>query len=134
MKILIPAWHAPYLDLVIKAGLYEDGQLAVAAVFGWGLGEAEDDAEMAGEPDMDLGLLRGRQLKLSVPMGAQDRARLRAVARSYRMPVSRAATVVFLQGLFDHYLHLKSSASYRRDPAFRRAVDGMPHDFCYDEP
>lgn len=134
MKITIPARHARYIDLLLEAGIYRERQRALAEVFRRGLEEAESDVAMrAGGPDMDLSLLRGKPLDLSVPVTSSERDRVRAVALGFNMPQAKAATVVFLQGLFDHYLDVKDSVTYKHDPVFRKTVDRMPRDFALVE-
>ena len=118
MKITIPARYACYIDLLVEAGLYRDTRRAYAGIIRLGLDEAESDVAMGGGGlDMDLSLLRGRPLELSVPVARTEQARIRVVARAVKMVPAKAFTAVFLYGLFEHYLMLRDALAYKRDPA-----------------
>ena len=120
--------------MLVEAEVYPNEKMALSKVFEDGLDEAEFDATSAGEPDMELDLLKGQQISIEIPDNSEHLDRLGFISRGYNVPISRAKTIVFLQGLFEHYLRLKSCHLYATNERFRKNVDMMPHDTCYDEP
>lgn len=131
MNIEIPKRFYEYVKALVDAGCFHSEKEAIAHVFECGLHEAEFDAAQAGGPDMELRLLRGKLITIEVP---DEPERLEVVSRGYKVPKPKAATIAFLQALFDQYLRLKGSPLYKTNKRFRRKVDRMPHDRFYDLP
>ncbi len=119
--------------MLIEAEIYPDEKTALSRVFEWGLEEGEFDAIYAGDPDMDLELLKGPQINLEVPDSPEYQKRVEFISKGFRVPISKAKSIIFLLGLFDHYLSLKNSHLHITNRNFRKRVDEMPSDPCYDD-
>lgn len=132
--IKIPKRHYKYLLMLVEARVYPNEEIALSKVLERGLDEAKFDAAYAGGPDMEMDLLMGQQMSIKVPDNSEHLESLGSISRGYNVPISKAATIVFLQGLFEHYLELKSSHLYAENERFRKNVDMMPHDSFYDGP
>ena len=120
--------------MLVKAGIYQDEKTASSRVFKDGLDEGEFDAAVAGDPDMDIDLLKGKQTTVEISDTPEDLKRLAYICRGYNVTIPKAASIVFLQGLFNHYLLLRDCRLYELDSHFRRKVNTMPHDGYFDEP
>lgn len=121
--------------MMVMANLLANEEKAKRRVFEDGLDEALSDIwRGATEPDMELSLLRGRQMTIEMPDNPQYLESLELISKTFGYTISKAATACFLLGLFEQYLWLKDSPLYRRDRFFRKQVDQMPHEIFYDFP
>lgn len=133
MTIKIPKRHYQYVQMLIEAEIYPDEKTALSRVFEWGLEEGEFDAIYAGDPDMGLELLKGPQINLEVPDSPEYQKRVEFISKRFRVSISKARSIIFLEGLFERYPILKDSSLYKTNENFRKRVDNMVHDTCYDE-
>lgn len=132
MMINIPKKHYKYVRMLVKAKIYQREEEAITTIFEWGLDEAGVDVGLMGEPDMDLHLLKGRQITIELADKPGYAEALEIISRGYKFPLSKAATTIFLQGLFEHYYNLRDTSLYMTNAHFREEVDRMPHDPHYD--
>jgi len=120
--------------MLVEAKCFVNEEEAKSCVFESGLYEAESDLSIsATEPDMDISLIEGIKITIEVTENPEYQQRLEFISRGFNISRNKAATIVFLLGLFEEYLRLKYCGLYKDDPAFRKKVDEMPHDGCYDE-
>jgi len=134
MLVNIPERHNKYLRMLVKAKCVANEEEAKSLAFENGLAEAQSDISMGStQPDMDLSLLRGKQIALEVPDKLEYMHQLELIAQGFNVTRTRAASIAFLLGLFDEYLLLRGSLLCQQDGRFRRMVNEMPHDGCYDE-
>ena len=133
MLVNIPERHNKYLKMLVKAKCVANEEEAKRLAFEEGLAEAQSDIYMGStQPDMELSLLRGKQIALEVPDKPEYMHQLELIAQGFNVTRARAASVAFLLGLFNQYLLLRGSQLYQQDGCFRRMVNEMPHDLCYD--
>jgi len=133
MLVEIPKRHYKYIQIMVQAKLASDEDKAKKIVFEEGLDETEGDIAIgATEPDMEMSLLSGKKITIEVPDNPEYLQRLELVSQAFRVTRARAASIVFLLGLFDQYLSLKYSELYQKDKTFRRMVKEMPHELDYD--
>jgi len=134
MLVNIPERHNKYLKMLVKAKRVANEEEAKRLAFEDGLDEAQSDIWMRStHPDMNLSLLRGKQIAIEVPDKPEYMHQLEFIAQGFNVTQTRAASIVFLLGLFNQYLLLKGSLLYQQDRRFRRMVNEMPHDGFYDE-
>jgi hypothetical protein len=134
MLVHIPERHNKYLGMLVKAKRVANEEEAKTLAFEDGLAEAQSDISMGStEPDMDSSLLGGKQIALEVPDKPEYMHELELIAQGFNVTRTRAASIAFLLGLFEQYLPLRGSLPYQQDGRFRRMVNKMPHDGCYDE-
>ena len=136
MKIEIPINYYQYIQMLVEANICRDENAALLWVFDTGLDEGEFDASYIGAPDFlsDVSdFLQGEKMTIEIPVEPEQHKRLELISKVYRFPISKTATVIFIQGLGEFYLHLKGSSLYSSDEFFRWKVDNMPHDPCYDD-
>lgn len=133
MLVNIPERHNDYLKMLVKAKCVANEEEARRLAFEEGLAEAQSDIYMGStQPDMELSLLRGKQIALEVPDKLEYMHQLELIAQGFNVTRARAASVAFLLGLFNQYLLLRGSQLYQQDGRFRRMVNELPHDLCYD--
>ena len=119
--------------MLVKAKCVANEEEATRLAFEEGLAEAQSDIYMGStQPDMELSLLRGKQIALEVPDKPEYMHQLELIAQGFNVTLTRAASIVFLLGLLNQYPFLKGSLIYQQDRHFRRMVNEMPHDLCYD--
>ena len=134
LLVNIPERHNKYLKMLVKAKRVANEEEALRLAFEDGLAEAQSDICMGStQPDMELSLLRGKQISLEVPDKPEYMHQLELIAQGFNVTRTRAASIAFLLGLFNQYLLLRGSLLYQQDVRFRRMVNEMPHDLCYDE-
>lgn len=134
MLVNIPERHNKYLKMLVKAKRVANEEEAKRLAFEDGLDEAQSDIWMGStRPDMNLSLLRGKQIALEVPDKPEYMHQLEFIAQGFNVTQTRAASIAFILGLFNQYLLLKGSLLYQQDRRFRRMVNEMPHDGVYDE-
>ena len=119
--------------MIPRAGLCSSERQLLKDVFWEGLDEAEFDSTYAGAPDMDMNLLRGKQMTITIDIAKSKLdKKLQLIKRGYGFSEPKVLSTVFLQGLFQYYLLLKDTSLYKHDEKFKREVDEMPHDLFYD--
>ena len=134
MLVNIPERHNKYLKMLVKAKRVADEEGAKRLAFEDGLDEAQCDISMGStQPDMELSLLRGKQIAIELPDKPEYDYQLEFIAQGFSVTRDRAASIAFLLGLFNQYLLLRGSQLYQQDGRYRRIVNEMPHDGCYDE-
>jgi len=134
MLVNIPERHSKYLKMLVEAERVANEEEAKTLAFEDGLDEAQSDIWMGStHPDMELSLLRGKQIALEVPDTPEYMDQLEFIAQAFNVTLTRAASIAFLLGLLNQYLLLKGSLLYQQDRRFRRMVNEMPHDGIYDE-
>lgn len=133
VKIQITRRHYKYIPIILRGGLSSSEKKLLQEIFLQGLDEAEFDSTVAGAPDMDMNLLRGKQKTITMDIAKSkfDR-KLEVIKKGYGFSERKVMSVVFLQGLFEYYLLLKGTKLYIDDEKFKREVDRMPHDLIYD--
>jgi len=133
MLISIPQRHLKYIQMLVQAKFVANEERAKTWAFEEGLEDVESDLSIgATEPDMELSVLRGKQVTIEVTDKPGYHHRLDVISKGYRVAPAKAASIVFLLGLFLQYLLLKDSTAYQEDSRFRKMVDRMPHDVCFD--
>jgi len=133
VKIQMPRRHYKYICMIVRAGKCPSEKNVLQEIFEKGLGEAEFDSTIGGVPDMDMSLLRGKQIIITMDIVKSEFDRkLEFIKKGYEYPEDRVMSIVFLQGLFEYYPLLKGSELYLTDEKFKEEVDRMPHDLCYD--
>ncbi|MGB8706831.1 MAG: hypothetical protein WCD72_02620 [Dehalococcoidia bacterium] len=133
MLVDIPKRHNKYLKMLVKAKCVANEEEAKRLAFEDGLNEAKSDICMGSpQPDMDLSLLRGKKIALELPNKSEYMHQLELISQGFKVTQAKAASIAFLQGLFDQYLLLRDSQLYQQDRRFRKIINEMPHDTCYD--
>jgi len=133
MLVNIPERHNKYLKMLVKAKRVANEKEAKRLAFEHGLDEAKSDILIwSSQPDMELSLLRGKQITIELPDKPEYDYQLEFIAQGFNVTRDKAASIAFLQGLFDQYLLLRGSQLYQQDRRFRKMVNEMPHDLFYD--
>jgi len=133
MLVNIPERHNKYLKMLVKAKRVANEEEAKRLAFEHGLDEVKSDILMgSSQPDMELSLLRGKQIAIELPDKPEYDYQLEFIAQGFNATRDKAASIAFLQGLFDQYLLLRGSQLYQQDRRFRKMVNEMPHDLFYD--
>jgi len=119
--------------MLVEAKSFATEEKAKTFAFEEGLDEAESDICMgSNQPDMGPSFLKGKEITIKLPDKPEYLQRLEFIRQGFNVTLTRAASIAFLQGLLNLWLILKDSRLYQEDTHFRKMVNEMPHDVCYD--
>ena len=130
MEIKVPKAYLEYVDMLVEAQVYSSRETALIRVFEHGLNETEFDAWVEGGPEIHLNILEGEQASIQIPDSSEYAERLGFIIKKSQFSEEKAATLSFLQGLFDHRLALERSSPFKTNDEFRRRVYKMPSSIC----
>jgi len=136
MKIKIPKRYFKYIEALFEVGILEH-QEVLSNIFMFGMTDTIEDLNTgAGEfpPDMDKNLLRGKEIELEIPyeLNEDQNEIVEEIQKLFRIKRKTVLKAFFLWGLFDQWIVLKDTERYKKDPKFRKLIDEMPHDLCFE--
>ena len=131
MKIKIPKRYSKYIDIIFKLGI-ED----LSNIFMFGMNETIEDIALTGAfpPDMDKSLLQGKEIELEIPfeLSEDENEIVEKIQKIFKIKRDTVLKAFFLWGLFDQWIALKCTEQYKKDSKFRKLIDEMPHDLCFE--
>ncbi len=136
MKIKIPKRHFKYIEALFEVGILEH-QEDLSNIFMLGMTDIIEDLEMGTgvfPPDMDKSLLRGKEIELEIPyeLNEDQKETVEEIQKLFKIKRKPVLKGFFLWGLFDQWIVLKNTERYKKDPKFRKLIDEMPHDQCFE--
>ena len=137
MKIRIPKKYFKCIDVLFEVGILKH-QEDLSNIFMLGMTDTIEDLEIMGvnefPPDMDKSLLRGKEIELEISyeLSEDQNETIEKIQKFFKIKRKTVLKAFFLWGLFDQWIVLKNTERYKKDSKFRKLIDEMPHDLCFE--